>query len=181
MWVQVWREGAPAPERGVTVKQTKELRQQRQNAFMTHSHRAHFFHRIWSTKSRENWLDKEIQSRLYPYLRGIIRNQKGSLLEAGGMPDHIHLLLKLDNLDRYSEFLRDIKANSSRWIHKNFPALIEFAWQEGYGSYTVSYSALEKAREYIKNQERHHKNMTSEEEYRRLLNLHDVDYDERFI
>ncbi len=76
----------------------------------------------------------------------IIKNHSGKLLEICGMPDHVHLLLELSNLDNFSYFIRELKASSSLWIHKNFPALDHFAWQEGYGSFSVSYSALEQVK-----------------------------------
>ena len=97
------------------------------------------------------------------------------------MTDHVHLLIKVSNLDKFSHFIRDIKASSSLWLHKNFPEFRDFAWQEGYGSFTVSYSALEKVRHYIKNQQEHHKVMTFEEEYLLFLKGCGVSYDERFV
>ena len=72
-----------------------------------------FFHLIWSTKNRKKWIDSEVQSDLYPYMGGIIRNYKGSLIKIGGMPDHVHLLISLRNLDKYFSLLRDVKAHST--------------------------------------------------------------------
>ncbi len=108
---------------------------------MTHAHKAHFFHLIWSTKNRTKWIDVDIQSQLYPYMGGIVRNHKGSLLEIGGMQDHVHLFC-LRNLDKYSYLIRDVKSHSTLWIHKNFPALKEFEWQEGFGSYSLHFSLV---------------------------------------
>ena len=86
----------------------------------------------------------------------IIRNHSGNLLEIGGMPDHVHLLIEFSNLDKFSYLVRDLQAFSSLWIHKNFPNLNDFAWQEGYGSFSTSYSALESIKKYIQNQKQHH-------------------------
>jgi putative transposase len=147
---------------------------------MTHSYRLHFFHLIWSTKNRVPQISADIQPRLYSYLGAIIRNHSGKLLEAGGMPDHVHLLIELSSLDKFSHFIKELKASSSLWIHKHFPALHDFAWQEGYGSFSVSYSALENVQNYIQNQEQHHATMSFEDEYVRFLNLHHVKYDQRF-
>jgi putative transposase len=97
------------------------------------------------------------------------------------MPDHIHLLIKLNNLDRFSSLIRDVKAHSSLWIHKNFSQLKDFAWQEGYASYSVSYSGLRGVQNYIQSQEKHHQTMSFEEEYLKFLNLHETKYDERFV
>jgi len=97
------------------------------------------------------------------------------------MPDHIHLLIELCMLDKFTHFIRDLKASSSLWIHKTFPQLIEFAWQEGYASLSVSYSAIDKVRDYIRNQEQHHTSQSFDQEYDKLLKHHRVTYDERFV
>jgi putative transposase len=148
---------------------------------MTHSYRVHYFHLIWSTKNRTPWIDKEIQERLYPYLGGITKNHKGKLIEVGGMSDHIHMLIELSFIDKFSHFIRDLKSCSSLWIHQTFPQKKDFAWQEGYGSFSVSFSALEKVRDYIRNQEKHHEHQSFDQEYLKLLEHHRIQYDERFV
>jgi REP element-mobilizing transposase RayT len=148
---------------------------------MTHSYRVHFFHWIWSTQGRRQWIVSDVQQRLYSYVGGIVRNYEGSLIEIGGMPDHVHLLIKLNNLDTFSSLIRDVKAHSSLWVHKNFTQLKDFAWQEGYASYSVSYSGLAGVQGYIQTQEKHHQTMSFEEEYLKFLNLHKTKYDERFV
>jgi REP-associated tyrosine transposase len=148
---------------------------------MTHSFRVHYFHLIWSTKNRIPWIDREMQTRLYSYLGGIIRNHKGKLIEIGGMPDHIHMLIELSLLDKFSHFIRDLKSYSSLWMHQTFPQKQDFAWQEGYGSFSVSFSSLEKVRNYIKNQESHHMHETFDQEYLKFLKHHNIRYDERFV
>jgi putative transposase len=148
---------------------------------MTHSYRLHFFHLVWSTKERRPYISSDVQSRLYPYLGAITKNHSGMLLEVGGVSDHIHLLVQLSMIDKFSHFVRDLKVSSSHMIHKNFPDLKEFAWQEGYGSFSVSYSALPIVQKYIQNQEHHQKTMSFEEEYKKFLSLHHVNYDERFV
>ena len=97
------------------------------------------------------------------------------------MPDHVHLLVELSVLDKFSDFIRDVKASSSLWIHKMFPNQKDFAWQEGYGSFSVSYSSLKHVEKYIQTQKQHHKIMSFEDEYLKFLNLHNVKYDERFV
>jgi len=176
---------AGRPDRSVGVKVTKSIeprmRRKKRRLFMTHSFRVHFFHLIWSTKGRQRLITKEIQSRLYAYLGGIVRNHEGHLIEIGGMPDHVHILIQQGTLDKFSYQIRDLKCHSSLWVHQTFPHMKEFAWQEGYGSFAVSYSAVGHVREYIKNQERHHASMTFEEEYMKFLNSCEVKYDERFV
>ncbi len=148
---------------------------------MTHSYRVHYFHLVWSTKQRLPRISSDVQPRLYEYLSAIIRNHSGKLLEIGGMVDHVHLLIELSLPDKFSDCIKDLKASSSRWIHKNFPGLHDFAWQEGYGSFTISYSSLEGVRKYIQNQEQHHATVSFEEEYLHFLELHRIKYDERFV
>jgi putative transposase len=156
-------------------------RKRRQKGYMTHSYRLHYFHLIWSTKKRLPQISSDVQSRLYSYLAVITKNHSVKLLEIGGTSDHIHLLIEFSLLDRFSYFIRDLKASSSLWIHNNFPHLHDFSWQEGYGSFSVSYSSLEGAKTYIQNQEHHHATMSFEEEYLKFLKLHRVKYDERFV
>jgi REP element-mobilizing transposase RayT len=111
----------------------------------------------------------------------ITRNHAGKLLDIGGMPDHVHLLIELSSLDKFSHFVRDLKASSSQWIHKTYPDLAGFAWQEGYCSFSISYSALDAVKNYIQNQKQHHATMTFEEEYLKFLKHHKVKYDDRFV
>ncbi len=148
---------------------------------MAHSYKVHYFHWIWSTKGRKPLINIELQPKLYAYIFGILRNNHAELLEIGGMQEHVHLLVEIKNLDRYSEVIRDVKASSSLWIHKNFPSLKDFAWQKGFASYSVSYSALEKVKQYIENQPEHHATISFEEEYRIFLERHNLKYDSRFI
>ena len=148
---------------------------------MTHSYRLHYFHIIWSTKKRVTYISPDVESRLYSYLGAITQNHSGKLLEIGGMSDHVHLLIELSLPDKFTHFIRDLKASSSQWIHKNFPNLQDFAWQEGYGSFSVSFSALQGVQKYIQNQKQHHAIMSFDEEYLKFLKLHGVEYDERFV
>jgi putative transposase len=121
-----------------------------------------------------------MQSLLYNYIGGIIKNYNGSLLAAGGTLDHLHLLIGLSLPDKYSEFIRDIKASSSAWMKQNTVQKY-FAWQEGYGSFSVSYSSLEKVYHYIKNQEAHHKTKSFDQEYLEILKKHNLSFDNCFV
>ena len=147
---------------------------------MTHSFRSNYFHLIWSTRNREPLITRENQSSLYAYMGGVIKNYDGKLIEAGGTFDHVHLLVGLSLPDKFSYLVRDIKTNSSLWLKKNSTQQY-FAWQEGYGSFSVSYSLLEKVKQYIKNQEEHHKTKSFDEEYVQLLKKHKITYDTRFV
>ena len=122
-----------------------------------------------------------MQDRLYSYMGGIIRKSGAALLEIGGITNHVHLLVELSNLDKFTALIRNTKASSSSWLKQEFPEDRHFAWQDGYGSYSVSYSQIEKVRGYIRNQEEHHKTHTFEEEYLKLLNMCNAKYDERYV
>jgi len=139
------------------------------------------YHIVFSTKGRYPWLKPEMRERLFQYMGGIIRGLGGTLLAAGGIADHIHLLASLSKTHGLSNDIRDIKAESSAWIHKTFPELKGFAWQVGYGAFTVSYSALPRVRAYVKNQEQHHRKQSFQEEFRELLQRHEIEFDERYI
>ena len=122
-----------------------------------------------------------MQDRLYRYMGGVVRKSGGSLLEIGGIANHVHLLVELSNPDRFTALIRNTKASSTSWLKQEFPECCHFGWQDGYGSYFVSYSLLEKARNYIRNQEEHHKTQTFEEEYEKFLSVCHVQYDERYV
>ncbi len=148
---------------------------------MASSHRVHFFHLIWSTKGRENLILPKTKNALYEYMGGIIRNTGGSLIEIGGIANHVHLLIELSNLDRFTALLRNVKSSSTTWLKQKYPDCRFFAWQDGYGSYSVSFSQLERTREYIRKQEEHHQRHSFEEEYLNFLKLNQVQFDPRFV
>jgi REP element-mobilizing transposase RayT len=111
----------------------------------------------------------------------IIKEHKGYLLEIGGIANHVHLLISLSNLDNYSGMIRDTKSGSSFWMNKTIPSTQKFEWQEGYGSFVIQFGGIDSVRTYIKNQEEHHQQHTFEEEYLKFLDMHQVDYDSRFV
>ena len=102
-------------------------------------------------------------------------------MEVGGTANHVHLLVEISNLDHFTAIIRNTKASSTSWLKREFIECRNFAWQDSYGSYSVSYSQIEKIREYIRNQEEHHKTNTFEEEYKKFLSLCNVQCDERYI
>ena len=139
------------------------------------------FHFVFSTKHRRRLILPEIQPRLHQFIAGILRSKKSRLLTAGGMPDHLHLLVSLDRALCVSEALREIKSNSCRWIHQNFPNLSVFAWQKGYSAFSVSFSQVQRVKHYIEHQEAHHQKRTFKEELLWLLKSHRVEFDERYL
>ena len=139
------------------------------------------YHIVFSTKDRKPLITIDVQERLYEYMGGIVRGLGGISLGINGMDDHVHLLTKLRADKSVSDVLRDLKANASGWMHDVFPDMRDFAWQRGYGAFTVSASQIEKVREYIANQEKHHREQSFREEFIGLLRKNGVEFDERYL
>lgn len=139
------------------------------------------YHIVFTTKNRERWIDAGIEERVWAFLGGIARQNKMTALQVGGMPDHIHLLLGLGATMSVSEAVKLIKGGSSLWMKSEFEGKRGFAWQDGYGAFTVSASNVEEVAEYIRNQREHHRQRTFQEEYIAFLKKHGVSYDERYV
>lgn len=139
-----------------------------------------FTHIIFSTKHRERLIAPESAERLYAYMGGIIREERCVLLAAGGIPDHVHLLVSLHPTVAVANLLRVLKTNSSSWAHDTL-GFAEFGWQDGYGAFSVSKSAVDQVRAYIANQEEHHRRKTFEEEFIEFLDRHGVEYDPKYV
>ena len=139
------------------------------------------YHLVFSTRHREPLIEDTWQPRLYGYIGGIVRHQGGALLAAGGMPDHVHLLVAINKSVAITDAVRDINANSSKWVHDDIPDKAGFAWQAGYGAFTVSYSALDAVRRYFADQQEHHRVRTFQEEFAALLRRHEIEFDERYL
>jgi REP element-mobilizing transposase RayT len=110
---------------------------------------------------------------------GIVRERKGVPLVINGTADHVHLLVSLPTNESVAELLRVVKANSSHWVHEQFPAESRFAWQAGYAAFTVSASRAADVTEYIARQQEHHRRVSFQEELLTFLQKHGVAYDER--
>lgn len=130
---------------------------------------------------RRNTIHVEIQDRLYEYMGGIIRNLNGALLHVGGIEDHVHCLVNLPANRTVSDCVRDIKANSSKWINELPETNVKFHWQKGYGAFTVSYSQIEIVRRYIINQREHHRVRSFREEFIELLERHGIEYETKYL
>jgi putative transposase len=137
-------------------------------------------HVVFSTKHREPWITPEIAERLYPYMGGIIRAEKGTLYDIGGIEDHIHMYLRWRPDATVSDLMRVVKARSSKWVHDTF-SLPSFAWQEGYSVFTVSKSQEAAVKKYIAGQREHHKTEDFKVELLRMLKLHEIEFEERYV
>ena len=123
----------------------------------------------------------DLQPRLWPYLGGIARDNKFTALSIGGVEDHVHLLLSLPSTMPVAKAIQLIKGGSSKWVHDTFPQLRDFAWQEGYGAFSIGISQVETTRAYIQRQKEHHRQKTFKEEVLAFLKKHGIEYDPRFI
>lgn len=139
------------------------------------------YHLVFSTKHRQPLIDDAWQQRLFDYIGGIMRSQGGVLLAAGGMPDHVHLLAAISKSVAITDAIRDIKTNSSKWVHETIFNQSDFAWQAGYGAFTASFSGLDPLRSYLREQKEHHRIRTFQEEFLELLRRHEIEFDERYI
>jgi REP element-mobilizing transposase RayT len=140
-----------------------------------------FYHIVFSTKDRHPIITDDVAPRIHEYLGGIIREMGGIPIVAGGQPDHVHVLGSIVQTMAVADALRDLKAGSSKWIHRTFPGLRLFDWQDGYGAFSVSVTGLERVKQYILNQEEHHRTVTFQEEFLEFLKRHQIPYDERYI
>ena len=138
-------------------------------------------HVVFSTKERTPWITAEVADRLYPYVGGIVRAEKGVVYDIGGVEDHVHVYLRWRPDGSISELMRTVKSRSSKWVHETYPNLAEFAWQEGYSVFSVSKSREEAVRKYIAGQAEHHMKEDFKSEVLRMLRAHGVEVDERYV
>ncbi len=148
---------------------------------MPQSYTCLHYHIIFGTKERRLSLAADLRRRVLDYIGGIIKNERGALIAAGGTQDHVHLLAGFHPEKAVADILRVVKTNSSRWVHNTFPDQAVFAWQAGYGAFSVSRSNLEQVQCYIANQEEHHRKVSFEEEFRQFLDRHGITYDPQYL
>ena len=146
---------------------------------MPSSHIASYVHIVFSTKDRQRWILPEWESRLHSYLGGIVRGLDGIPLEINGIEDHVHSLVRLKSKHRLDYFLRDLKAESSEWVHSDITRIFE--WQKGYGAFSVSPTAVDAVRRYIRDQKEHHRRVDFKTEYVNLLVKAGVEFQEEYL
>jgi putative transposase len=148
---------------------------------MAHSFVSALFHCAFSTKGRRKLFTPALQERLWPYMGGIARENGMTAIAIGGIEDHVHLLLVISSTITIAKALQLIKGSSSKWVHDTFPKHQYFAWQEGYGAFSIGISQVDRTVAYIKSQAEHHRKLTFQEEFVRILKKHGIEYDERYI
>ena len=139
------------------------------------------YHIVFSTKGRRQLITSAIEAELYQYMDGIIYNLEGKLLEINGVTDHVHLLVKLKPKRALSDIIRNLKASSSKWLNEEKSRFHKFAWQDGFGAFTVSQSQIERIAGYIRNQKNRHKKSDYKTEFLELLVKNKVEYDARYL
>jgi len=137
-------------------------------------------HFVWSTARREPMIDPAWADRLYAFIGGTLNNERGKLLAAGGVEDHIHVLVSLPATLSLADAASLMKANSSRFIHEEIGAAA-FDWQKGYAAFSVSVSVCDAVRAYIAKQREHHRHRSFQEELIEFLEKHQVPYDPRYV
>jgi putative transposase len=138
-------------------------------------------HIVFGTKRRQMCITPDIADRLYPYMGGIVRAERGILYDIGGIEDHVHMYLRWRPDESLSNLMRAVKARSSKWVHETFPTLGTFAWQEGYSAFSVSKSQEDAVKKYIAGQVEHHKKEDFQTELLRFLMAHGIEFDERYV
>ncbi|MBX3460032.1 MAG: IS200/IS605 family transposase [Planctomycetes bacterium] len=147
---------------------------------MSDTYHAINLHFVFGTKSRAPLLSDQIRVELFPYMGGIVRANESTLVHSGGVADHVHLLIGLPPKVAPSELMRDVKANSSRWMKERWD-LPEFAWQDGFGVFSVSPSKLKATKDYLDGQAAHHARVSFGSELRAMYDAHGIEYDERWM
>ncbi len=146
---------------------------------MSHTYANLQYHIVFSTKNRYPYISPIIETALYPYIGGIIRQRDGMLIEIGGMPDHVHVLARFKPRFSVAEMLKNIKGGSSSWLNEQSFCTEFFAWQPGYSAFSVSESQISTVRRYIQRQKEHHRDLSYQEELERLLEHHRIPYGKR--
>ena len=139
-------------------------------------------HTVFSTKDRQPLLhNRGLREELHRYLGGILSSLDCQPIIVGGVDDHVHLLGCLSRTREPAIMVKELKRGSSLWLKTKGPNLQDFAWQNGYGIFSIGYSQIESARSYIAGQEAHHKQASFQDEFRQLLQRYEIKFDERYV
>lgn len=148
---------------------------------MSHSYSSNRIHVVFSTRNRERRIRPDLQPKLWAYIAGVARNHEFETAMVGGVEDHAHTLLILHAALPLAKAIQLMKGVSSKWLNESGDAGKDFAWQEGYGAFSVSASHTDAVIEYIQNQAIHHAKRNFEEEFLGLLKRHGIEYDPRYV
>lgn len=139
-------------------------------------------HAVFSTKERRPFLrDKILREEMHLYLGGILANLDCQPLIVGGVADHVHLLFVLSRTHNIAEVIKEMKRGSSLWVKAKGTELADFAWQSGYGVFSIGFSQVDSVRGYVARQEEHHRKVSFQDEFRQLLKRYEVEFDEKYV
>ena len=138
-------------------------------------------HVIFSTKLRANLITPEIESELFSYIGGIVKNNQSVLIAANGTPNHVHLLISIGKNIALSSLIGDIKRDSSKWLKTKDIKFNNFHWQDGYGAFSIGHSQTDTVKKYIERQKIKHHIVTFEDEFRAFLEKYQMPFDERYV
>jgi REP element-mobilizing transposase RayT len=138
-------------------------------------------HVVFSTKERHPFLVAEVRPVLHAYMAAVLKGIDSPALIINSVSDHLHLLCRMSKNVRVCDLVEEIKTSTSKWLKTQDRSLTKFAWQNGYGAFSVSPSQVESVRRYIERQETHHRRVSFQDEFRRLLAKHGVEFDERYV
>lgn len=136
---------------------------------------------VFSTKNRQPILKKENREELFKYIWGILNNKNCHLYRINGVSDHIHIITHIHPTQSVSDLVKVVKVSSRNYIKSKRLFTGFEGWQDGYGAFTYKFTALDGLIEYVKNQEKHHKNVSYKEEFISLLEEHKIKFDERYL
>jgi REP element-mobilizing transposase RayT len=148
---------------------------------MPQSYTSLIYHIVFGTKHCVPHIDKHLAPRLHAYMAGIIKNLRGLPICIGGVADHVHVLTILSQDYAVKDVLRDLKANSSRWVHQEYREAFDFKWQDGYSAFTVGIRGVPQVKAYINKQAEHHREVPFVEELKDFLETHGIPFDERYL
>lgn len=140
-----------------------------------------YVHIIFHTKHNQPLISPEIEKELYAYIGGIIKENDSVPIIIGGIDNHIHILAVMSKNISLAKFVEELKRNSSRWIKTKDEKFQQFAWQGGYGAFSVSQSVVERVKNYIENQKEHHKKVSFQDEYVKFLSEYGIDYNSEYL
>ena len=140
-----------------------------------------YVHVVFAVKGRRNLVQKSWREELYKHITGTVQNKGNKLIAVGGIEDHVHILIGLNPSQVISDLVRDVKVSSTFFINRRGFVIGHFNWQEGFGAFTISKSEIPRVAGYIANQERHHKKLSFESEYKEILEENAIEYEEEYL
>jgi putative transposase len=149
---------------------------------MSQSLSAVYLHAVFSTKERRRFLrEPSFRAKVHAFLGGVSKRLGCPSIIVGGTDDHIHQLIRLSRTITQADWIKEVKRASSLWIKQNEQRLVNFAWQAGYGFFSVNPRELDKVRQHIASQEEHHRKISFQDEFRMMLKQHRLEWDERYV